>query len=606
VLYFLREYIFLCSFLVFLGFVGGFLIIPFNSFIRLRRLILISPLAGIIILSLGIAFIYTITNSSFHNSFIFTSIFCVFTTILLLVEKFKYLNIKKFLYSINFIELGIVLVILSLIGLVLYLTNAASLHFKSPSLQFLFGSDHLGYSHLADWLIQHDVSHRPGLNSNHPYESWPVYSFQEDPRFGSFYFLAVISFVRHLSGAFSYDFSLAVILSAAYLAISSLFSRSLKTFILLLIGLMTSYWLINAHTGYLGKTLGQPAFFLILGIFFVIAKNIDRVTPIMITALAFLTCGTAILHSASGTALLLAESIGFFCLISCFGKLSFYQKENQLAIFILLIGICIMCTGTLAKPIPIGIAHLNANLFNLLIHSFSYGSLLVNIQDNPTNNYLYYLITFAILIYFIFLAIEIKDFFSLSLFIGPQLVILYFIFFGEHWIAYELLATIYVFFLIGSIYLLDSLQIQTEAISKPRFTRFIVIFFTTIVIVMHFPFFWDDIKIATDLTTYSSRIVKKSDLDAISSVIGDRPVRIELSDVNDALPILVELGREHLNLQWTKESWQAILSYRYWPTPEYTALPRYILQSPDANLLYKACIIKLVTKKYKLLECKMV
>ena len=122
----------------------------------------------------------------------------------------------------------------------------------------IYGTDHLGYAHVADW-IRLKVANTPiTQDPTDAYASWPDYMLTRDPRFGVVSLLAFISVLSGRSGAFAYDLTCAVLLTAASLGVAGTFARSRVAFVLLAAALLTSSWYDLSRMGFLEKSPGIP------------------------------------------------------------------------------------------------------------------------------------------------------------------------------------------------------------------------------------------------------------------------------------------------------------------------------------------------------------
>jgi hypothetical protein len=89
-------------------------------------------------------------------------------------------------------------------------------------------------------------------------------------------------------------------------------------------------------------------------------------------------------------------------------------------------------------------------------------------------------------------------------------------------------------------------------------------------------------RLSGSLDTYvihppASQIFKLTDFDTIAAAVGQQPVLADIRDSINAITLLVELGRRGMNIQWSKDGWNAVVGYRHWPLPNYSAAPKFIL-----------------------------
>lgn len=93
------------------------------------------------------------------------------------------------------------------------------------------------------------------------------------------------------------------------------------------------------------------------------------------------------------------------------------------------------------------------------------------------------------------------------------------------------------------------------------------------------------------------------EMQGLASAIGDEPVKVDVGyDLNLGIALLVELGRKNVALQWSPDSWRAILGYRpSWPVPQYSepALLRLVKRDAPSPALEDTLY---VTHQVKLLR----
>lgn len=571
---FLIELLFLLSVLIGLGFIGGFAVIPFSKDIRYAAFL--SPIAGLFILVTGVASFYSVLTLSVLHSFIGVSLFCIIFTCISLVKSRK---------ALLFPDVKLIFWILLVCAGVTYASNYTTIMLGHPGFYYVHGSDHLGYAHLADWLKTHLGSQSVGLDTQVPYESWPQFMFRFDPRFGSFFTLAIIAVLRDMSGMFSYDSACAIVLVIGYMGVAAIYARTPRTFILLLLGLLTSAWFDYSRMGFFGKILSYPGILCLVGWFLFAAKK--TFTPLQIGLLALFTCGLSIMHSGIVVALFLALIGGIYLLLQGREK----GLTEQWVVLLLLIGIAIAATGILSRPL-VHNALLQSSWRDLLPFLFDLDGLGKGVR------FIAFWIILVINAGFLLLAIIQRNFQALSLMAGSFLLLLGLMIAGAHWQASQLIGIFYPISLCAGVLLLDDA-------TKEKRSFLLISWMLGISIALHVP------NILRPIKNYASFKVKptfqfsKVELDALANQIGAQPVIVrDITDPHLAIPILVELGRRNLKLQWTPASWKTILAYRPWEIPPVDySIPLY-LQTLDTPFSSDSCVIKLKTAQYQLLYCK--
>jgi hypothetical protein len=91
---------------------------------------------------------------------------------------------------------------------------------------------------------------------------------------------------------------------------------------------------------------------------------------------------------------------------------------------------------------------------------------------------------------------------------------------------------------------------------------------------------------ATDryaLHQYEPNLFSAAEIDRLVEQIGSQTVQIDVGERQKFLPqpailLLIELGRRHLDLQWSQRAWDTVLYYRNWPLPVWAKPPTMILR----------------------------
>jgi hypothetical protein len=247
-------------------------------------------------------------------------------------------------------------------GAVWFLTRA-DLFFGSPGLTYAHGTDHLGYAHVADWLRL-----RPGNVSATPnpedwYASWPQLIYLQDPRFGTFTLLALVSLFSGRSGAFAYDLASAVVIGAATLGVAATFARRRLTCVVLAAGLFTGFWFDWNRAGYLGKTTAYPGILLATGLLFAWIDQARREEPFLMfsfAGVAAVTGGLAVMFSGLVTGLFLALLGSVYLILTAVlrGQPRALARTRDpsapLVALGLLVALSVLSSGIIARPLIYG------------------------------------------------------------------------------------------------------------------------------------------------------------------------------------------------------------------------------------------------------------
>lgn len=585
VISFLKEFLFTLFTLIGLGFIGGFALFPFLKDIRYA--VFAAPVTGLLILTLGVACFYSIVGLSVANAMVIVIVAGCLLTSLCLIQLCK--SQHKIISWPDKRLLGFGLVVCAF---VVYVTNYATITLGYPGFLYMDGTDHLGYSQLADWLNTHRVTQLPG-NDQNAYESWPHAMFTLDPRFGSFFVLAMVATLRGMSGMFSYGSACAIVLMAGYLGVTGIYARTPKVFAVLMIGLLSCAWINYAGSGFFGKILAYPSILFILGLF-ILPKLLS---PIKIALLAMLTASVAIMYPGVAVAVFLAI-VGGLCILSRFIGMIFLRSQDLLrdimdrfVILLLLMGIAVVAMGTLSRPMmPLSPP----------IPETIWQELLPYVLDMTRNlfwervQWIGSLIVILLSAGWCFFAISRRNDLAFAL-IGSSFLILFGVMIlGVPGKAYQFAGILYPFSLCGA-----ALLLNTE-----KQWPYILFISVVIVVSLHIPRWIDAVQRYAGLEVQQRVLFSKVEMDKLAEGIGGSPVIVhEITDPPRAIAALVELARRDVKLQWTPASWKTILGYRSWKAPLVDrSIPLYLqmVETPVSEL----CTVKVKTAQYQLLYCK--
>ncbi|OAI47370.1 hypothetical protein AYO45_05785 [Gammaproteobacteria bacterium SCGC AG-212-F23] len=574
------EFIFTIAILTLFSLAGRAALLPFRQ--NIPYLAFATPITGLLLTVLLTSALYSVAGFSFT--------YATYTALLSLslLSFISFIYVKPQLTHIKWL-IPVVLLVL----LMTYLTNYTTLTLGQQGFLFMDGTDHLGYAHPADWILNHFANQTPVLSADKPYDSWPYFMFHDDPRAGSYFTLALIAKLRGLSSMFAYDPSCAIILSAGILGVAGIYARSSLTFFLLLVGLSFSHWFDYSRSGYLAKILAYPSALVCLGLFLQAPRPFLTKT---LVPLFFLVAATTIMHSFLSTALVLIVIGGLFLLISCLRKKNITDDTLTL---LLLVSTAIVITGVLARPQNLsGIGNINTHWSALLPQLLDLEFLI----DGPHLSHLgrarlLFAFEFMTLsaIFYLIVAIKNKIDFAITFISAAIILLLFFILKKSYWPAYQMTGVFYPWFLCSAAILLD----QTKAKTK----LFYAILITLIIsILLHLPRFIGAIHHYAGKNITHSLQFLQNDFLKLTETIGNQSVQIDVPDHQYAIPLLVELGRKNIHWQWTSKSWKEVLGYRDWPAPTYKTRATWLIRlKPAAN--NKRCKLVVDTRQYQLLSC---
>lgn len=573
---FFVEFGWVILFLFLFGFVGGFVVLPFRH--RITYPLLTTPLCGILITALGVAGFYVIGLSLALAATITLIGGSLITLLAVGITKPNIFQQPYFLYFFVFLW----------IAALTWLVNHTSIAMGHRAFLFMDGTDQLGYSQLADWLMTHNVHQRPILSALHPYQSWPYYMFQGDPRFGCIYVLAVIAWLQHYSGMFSYDSASSIILISGILAVSAVFAKDKKTLILALIGLTICQWFALGRSGYFGKIFAFPAIFFLLGLYF---RSLKNVTPIIITLLSVLTCAIAMGYPGTVTAFLCAVVIGFYCL----AELSFSKNVNAIKdaffVCILMVMIAAATTGILSLPNAVGFAAEKVHWFILWQQLFE---IIISTKSSLLGAIAFYITVFLTTIIFC-MAILKRNAIAVSLIASIIVLCVVLQLFQASWIAFQFIGILYPATLLGTIWLLN------ESHQERKLFAVVLLSLLLFSMAIRVSKFLTSIHHYTGTGVQTHLQFSSTEMKMLAEKIGDQSVLVNIADKMYALPILVEFGQRHMRLEWTPAAWNAIVGYRTWQPP--VAKPAQLQLILWRDAIPKNCELVYRTNQYQLMSC---
>lgn len=615
---FLSDTIFTLTVFTIYGFIGGFSLIPFRH--QIRYPILAAPMAGMLLWAMGVFIIYSFAGLSVETAAIITGI--IYTTIT--IASLIYLKPTIYWHDVFFISILVVI----MAAICTYLSNFTSIKFGHTGFLFREGSDHLGYAIMADWLNAHLVKQLPIVNPSVPYQSFPALLagndheiLINDPRFGSFFSLAIISLLFGQSSTFSYDIACGIILLTSYLGISTLYSRTPKILVLLLLSFFTSFWFVLSRTGYFGKIMGFPSIIFILGFYFLQQDHDDATKEnkfCFIVTLA-LTFAAAMVYPGFVLAAFLIIVGGLFLVFKSIdigrnlNHIKLIKLRDDAGLLFVMILIAFAAPGLLSVPryfLPLGmefpLSWYQVFLTQLDLRPLAYDEILT--WYTPYVSTLFLIGSVLIITLSLFITLIKRNIIASTL-LGSVIIFLILPYLlGDKWLAYELTASIYPLSVCGCAWYLGELELFIK--NKNLTSLFILTMMLAIGI--RIPSFIESIHRYVAYGVPPSMQYSKKELDYLADKINTAPVLVDIPNVMFALPILVEFGRRDMNLQWTPNSWKAILGYRNWQAPKIQSNTRLILGlTSDAltmlNLkpeLPSNCDIIAKTRQFQLFSCK--
>lgn len=571
---FLHELLMTYAVIVMLAVAGGFVLLPFRR--PLPFALLAAPFAGLLCVVLGTSALYSAAGLSVRAS----GGIALATCTMLTFAGIAFLRPRGNRWDL----LSMLAAALVVAPAVMFATEATTIRLRQPALLYMDGTDHLGYAQLGDWLRAHTVDEPPAFIPAQPYQAFPERLFHQDPRFGSFFTMALVGVVRRLPCAFAYDAACAIVLAAGVLAVAGAFARrSIPALFLLVAGLLTSHWYDFSRGGYFGKLLGYPAALLITGLFLSIGKDDWR--AVTIVALAILTAGAALMHSGMTTGLFLASLLGgaLACRLLIERRDGFPDRARAsgpaIATLALLIVVAAVSSGTLARPERFAFPDWRLpwsyvlprvlDLENQGVGLTGYGEAGVARLTA---------LGFGLWAALALVALLARNAEAAGLLIGPAVLLLALVAAHQRAAAFQMIGTFYPFMLCAIALIIGTAPSTPVPGRPPRAVfRWAASALAILTIAQRVP------RACGALRRYAGPDVParfqytRAEADRLAGRIGRDAVDVDVDEPNPAEFALVELSRRGLALRWSPKAWDIVAGYTQRPAPTYATAARYVL-----------------------------
>jgi hypothetical protein len=480
-------------------------------------------------------------------------------------------------------------------------TDAASIRSHTTALLYCDATDQLGYAQAADWLMAHPVKIEAEATPQSPCNAWLCLLLRLDPRFGVYFYTAIVATLRGTSGSFAYDVACALSLSAGILGVAGVFARSRWSLVVLLIGLLVCQWYDDSRIGYFGKLNGYPAVVMVAGLFLLLRR---RLSIESIVVLAMLTAAAAIMHSGMGTAMFIAPIAAVYLLARVVlansgARAAELQSAWKNAVLLaLLMGTALVATGLPARPaynyapdflvnwpyiLPrsLDIEHAGANIHNWPDDGrppLIYGHEEKLVSGLGVRN-LRRLTRLACAVWLALAAGAIlwRDPRAIGLLLGPMLLLV------GLWIAnrgpeaFQMTGYLYPTSLCGIARLMD----KRVAPLKVNW-RIAVVALAVICIGLRIPRYAGSVQRYAGRYMPKNQIFTKRNTDRLVAASGGDPVEVDIPSLTHLLFVVIEIGhRDGVHLQWTPESFYAAFRYTHWPSPAYPPARRKLVLASD-------------------------
>jgi hypothetical protein len=612
---FAHDYLFVLAMLAGLSAAGGFVLLPFRRSLRFG--LLCAPLAGLLCVSLGVATFYTMGGWTLHKSIAASWMACTLTTCIGLAvcrPRFRAVEV-----------LGMFVAAALIAAIAVRTSDAASIRYRTTALLYCDATDQLGYAQAADWLLANPVKVEVEASPQAPCNAWLCLLLRQDPRFGVYFFTAMLATLRGTSGAFTYDVACALSLAAGILGVAGLFARSRFSLALLLIGLLLSQWYDDGRIGYFGKLNGYPAAMLVAGLFLALRR---RPSIESIVVLAMLAAAVAIMHSGMGTVMFIAP-IALVYLVSRiilsrpWSRASVLKSVWRQAVILgLLMGTAIVATGLPARPFnnyapnflvswkyilprSLDLEHAGANIHNWPDDGrpplvFGHDEKLVSGVSVETLRRMTKLAC-AVWLALALLAVAGRDPKAIGLLCGPMLLLLCLWLADRGPEAFQMTGYLYPTTLCGAARLIDNGRSRRRG--RAAAWPIAVTALALICIALRAPRFAGSVRRYAGSYMPTNQVFTLRQTDRLVSEMGSAPVEVDIPSLTHLLFVVIEIGhRTGVNLQWTPESFHAAFAYTHWPPPAYPPAQRRLVMAtepvpPGWRITFRAFPYFLITRQ---------
>jgi hypothetical protein len=606
---FVHEWLFVIATSLGFSVAGGFAIIPFRRHFPFA--FLLAPMFGIILVTLGSLAFYILLNLSFQFSFLLSATGCAAATALATWAAGLRPHARSLVLPL------LVLVVVSAAATKTDL--ATTVRFDSPSILYMDGTDHVFYTHAANWLLSNRISAFVHLDQDDPFQTWIFTTFVANPRASSYAFFAIIAFLRGLPPFFAYDCGCAMVLTCGVIAVAAAFARRSWVLVFLAIGLFTSHWFDYTRTGYLGKIMSYPADFSLTAL--VVSTAQQPISLLAAALLALMTFAASLTLTGTVTAFYLATLVGGYLLFSLLlsdqfkseqGRRLFWEVGILLA---LLVGVAICATGVLARPMELRFPSYNLTWDYVLARMLDLDNQGVGLSG-MTGVGLIIASGVALLcsIALAVIAIIRRDALASALLLVPLVQAAMLMIFDARATAFQMIGTFHPLWLCGTAVLLNNVMPirfgSTVATTKPdaspwqaRAMPVMVIGLALMAVGLRIPRFIGALdRYAGGSETPVIQQFVKAQFDAIEKAVDAASVDVDIPGPTHALAILTELRRRGLDLHWEPRAWKIVSYGRPVPPPTYPQRGTFRLRMVDEPIEPAGAEVVLETNQFRLLR----
>jgi hypothetical protein len=366
--------------------------------------------------------------------------------------------------------------------------------------------------------------------------------------------LAIVASLYGTSAIFSYDMACAVVITAVVLGVAATFARSSGRAILLALGLLVSHWFDYAHCGYFGKLIAYPAMLFVCGL----TLNALR-APSAEQALLLMVLSAAVgtMHSGAATTFVSLPILATALVAMAIWRDDRTMLSSAMSLCGIVVATPLFASGVLSRPLMIKYpdyelqwSYIVPRVLDLENQGISLSGMSPAWVEGQ--------VAVAVLVWsaLVGLAIIGRNARATALLGGPAVLLIGIVTVGAGATAFQLIGYFYPAIVCGAL----ALAADTRA------TKAIVMALALLNVAQRLP------RFAGALDRYAlhqsqQNLFSAAELDRLARDIGKEAVRIDVPEPVPGILLLVELGRRHLDLDWSQRAWDIIIGYRHWPLP---------------------------------------
>jgi hypothetical protein len=464
-----------------------------------------------------------------------------------------------------------------------------------PTVVVAHGSDQFGYSHAADWLLQHPHE-QPAGSAERPYECWLSFLWEYDTRHGVFLLLSAASWLRGTSGLFSYDFATTVAFIAALVGFAGAFARRPALVVALLVAVALSLWLRQVRQGFFGKVAAYPGIILVVGL---VLETWTRWTPgrtlVCVTlALGFTLCHNplalvaAVGFSVAGLIALVLAAKAARLVVPRLRQASWELPAVWRGVVLLALVVTpalLMFPRTLREVLSLST---NRQVPEWPADFVLAEALDVNMLYAPveaTAQLRYWLIGLALAAAAVaaVMALWARSLKATALLLTAAVVVTG-TWLGRKWSVYQLQGLFYPLMLVGAALVAESIRARRSMFCAGL--AFVPVF---LLAAPRVPQLRDTYEIHTGIDPNSSVVLVQSQFKQLATQLGSERVDIAHFDLRTAVALLLELGRRGVPFQLREPAWTMCLAYTHLPPRQYEEPGRFLI---TPYLSDRACAVQ--------------